>query len=346
LSTHSHRFPARYFALLVDYLESTGVDRATLLRAAGIRSLGAAQAHLTQPQIEKLLTAAERMSGRQDLGFEMGSRIKLTSHDILGYAFLTSPTLGDLFRLIANYHRLITPAFAVRVARRAGKAELIYQPVVPMSHRTMRAYQEAIAVSDHHQIRSLLPAPMLPYDIHLSIEPPPHVARYRGLVPARVHFGDPAPGVRLTFDAALLGSPLAMANSSAMRAAEERCKTLLHGADGHHRWSDWCAMMLREAEDCQPTLEQLAGFMNLSSRTLSRCLDRENNGFRALSLRIRTERACRMLTDDTMSVSQIAYRLGYSDVPGFIRAFRKETGTSPTAYRTQKLRRPAARDHC
>ena len=120
MSTDSHRFPARYFALLVDYLESTAVDRATLLRAAGIRSLGDAQAHLTQRQIEKLLTAAERMSGRQDLGFEMGSRIKLTSHDILGYAFLTSPTLGDLFRLIANYHRLITPAFAVRVARRAG----------------------------------------------------------------------------------------------------------------------------------------------------------------------------------------------------------------------------------
>jgi AraC-like DNA-binding protein len=142
------------------------------------------------------------------------------------------------------------------------------------------------------------------------------------------------------------GSPLAMANSSAMRAAEQRCKTLLHGTGGHHRWSAWCAIMLREAEDCQPTLDQLAGFMNLSSRTLSRCLDRENNGFRALSLRIRTERACRMPTDDTMSVSQIAYRLGYSDVPGFIRAFRKETGTSPTAYRTQKLRRPAARNHC
>ena len=52
-----------------------------------------------------------------------------------------------------------------------------------------------------------------------------------------------------------------------------------------------------------------------------------------------------MLTDDTMSVSQIAYRLGYSDVPGFIRAFRKETGTSPTAYRAQKLRRPPARDN-
>ena len=53
-----------------------------------------------------------------------------------------------------------------------------------------------------------------------------------------------------------------------------------------------------------------------------------------------------MLADDAMSVSQIAFRLGYGDVPGFIRAFRKGTGTSPTAYRTQKLRRPAARDHC
>ena len=172
---------------------------------------------------------------------------------------------------------------------------------------------------------------------------PPHPARYRELVPVRVHFGDPAPGVRLAFDAALLGSPLAMGNAGAMRAAEERCKTLLHGAQGHHRWSDRCAMMLREAEECQPTLEQLAGFTNLSSHTLSRCPDRENNGFRALSLRIRTERACRMLADDAMSVSQIAYRLGYSDVPGFIRAFRNGTGTSPTAYRARQLRPPRAR---
>jgi AraC-like DNA-binding protein len=124
-----------------------------------------------------------------------------------------------------------------------------------------------------------------------------------------------------------------MANPRAMQAAEDRCKALLRGDRGRRRWSDWCRMMLREAEDCQPTLDQLAGFVNLSSRTLSRYLDAEATSFRALSLEVRTERARAMLAADESSVTQIAYRLGYSDVASFVRCFRRQTGRTPTSYR-------------
>ncbi len=49
--------------------------------------------------------------------------------------------------------------------------------------------------------------------------------------------------------------------------------------------------MLRESEDSRPTLEQLAGFVNISARTLARYLETENTSFRDLSLQVRTERA-------------------------------------------------------
>jgi AraC-like DNA-binding protein len=341
MSAGLYRIPSRYIAQLVDYLELTGVARADLLRAARIRTLDDPRGQLTVRQTEALIDAAERLSGRQDLGFELGKLVKLTSHDILGYALLTSGTLAQVFRLLSNYQRLIEPFFTLRVHRRPGSVDLVYTPAVAVSHRSMRSFQEAIAVSNHFEIFALLQGRLPPYDIHFSIEPPPHAARYRELAPARIHFGDAMPGLRLTLDAGLLDVPLAMANPRAMRAAEERCKSLLRGTQANRRWSDWCRMMLREAEDCQPTLDQLAGFVNLSSRTMSRYLDAEGASFRDLSLQVRTERARTMLAEGESSVTQIAYRLGYTDVASFARCFRRRTGRTATSFRSSARRRPA-----
>ena len=337
-SVGSYRLPARYIAQLVDYLESTGIDRTIVLRAARIRSIESPKAQLTLRQVEALLRAAEQASGRVDLGFELGRRLSPTSHDILGFALLTSPTFGHYLRLAVSYQRLIQPAFALRLQRRAGRVDLVYLPAVALPHRTMRVLEEAIVVSNHYAFQSILRGKAPPYDVWLSIERPPHAARYGELAPARVHFEDTVPGVRISLDAALLDTPLAMANPRAMRAAEERCKAMLRQTGARRRWSEWCRMMLRESEDSRPTLEQLAGFVNISARTLARYLDAENTSFRDLSLQVRTERARQLLAQGNLSVTQIAYRLGYTDVASFVRSFRAQTGRTPGSLRAQRSR--------
>jgi AraC-like DNA-binding protein len=142
--------------------------------------------------------------------------------------------------------------------------------------------------------------------------------------------------VRISLDATLLDIPLAMANPRAMQAAEERCKAMLRRTQARRRWSEWCRMMLRESEDCRPTLEQLAGFVNISQRTLARYLEAENTSFRELSLQVRTERARQMLADGDLSVTQIAYRLGYTDVASLVRSFRSQTGLTPGSLRARR----------
>jgi AraC-like DNA-binding protein len=332
LATLQHRYPARYFLQLLEYLDELGLDREAVLHAARLGSIDDPMKLMSLRQVEALFAAAERMSGRSDLGFELGRRVKTTSHDILGYALLTSPTLGHALRLLSSYQRLINPAFTLELQHHSGRVDLVYKPAMAMSHRAMRLVQETIAVSNHYEFGSLLQRDLPSYEIHFSIERPPHAGRYADLAPAKVHWGDLLPGLRLSMDAALLDRPLAMADPRAMQAAEQRCVALMRGARGSRRWSEWCRMMLREAEDSQPTLEQLAGFVNLSARTLARYLVAENTGFRELSLQVRTERAKRLLEKGEQSVTRIAYRLGYSDVASFIRSFRGRTGYSPGAW--------------
>jgi AraC-like DNA-binding protein len=92
-------------------------------------------------------------------------------------------------------------------------------------------------------------------------------------------------------------------------------------------------MMLRESGDSRPTLDQLAGFVNISPRTLARYLESEDTSFRDLSLEVRTERARELLAEGQLSVTQIAYRLGYTDVASFVRSFRRQTGRTPGSLR-------------
>jgi len=339
VATHSSHYPARYFLQLLDFLDELGVERAAVLRAARIGTIDDPKAQLTPKQLDSLLAAAERLSGRSDLGFELGRRVKTTSHDVLGFALLTSPTFRHALRLLSSYQRLINPAFTLELQHREGRVDLVYRPTMALTRGVMRVLQETIAVSNHYEFRSLMQWDLPPYDIHFSVERPPHFERYLALAPAHVHWGDLLPGLTISMDAAVLDRPLAMADPRAMRAAEERCVAMMRGGRGSPRWSEWCRMMLREAEDTQPTLEQLARFVNLSARTLSRYLEAENSGFRALSLQVRTERARHMLAEGDQSVTRIAYRLGYSDVASFIRSFRDRTGQTPGAWRARASRR-------
>lgn len=83
-----------------------------------------------------------------------------------------------------------------------------------------------------------------------------------------------------------------------------------------------------------PGLEEIAGIMHITPRTLQRKLQKENTSFRQLADSIKQELACHLLSNQQLSVAEIAYKLGYAEPSNFQRAFRQWTGKTPHAYRT------------
>lgn len=328
--------PARYVLLLGDCLRADGVSLDDLLCSAGVdpHRFQESDFGLTTAQVDVLLAEALRTTGRSDLGFDWGRRLRLSSHDLLGHAMLSCGTLDQLLRLSSRYYGLIAPMFRMEYRRSGERAVIVFRPTMPMRGDTLHLMLEVLAVSAHVQCKGLLSNPQSAYDIYLSIEEPPHIQRYRELGPARVHFGaSPLPEVRIVTDTWSLDAPLPMADAYAVRVAEERCKARLQRYRDQGKWTDWIVMMLNEAEDSQPTLDELAWLVGISARTLDRYLRKEGSGFRDLAVRVRIERARRLLRDGEVPISQIAYRLGFSDVANFTRAFRRETGLSPTDFR-------------
>jgi len=85
-----------------------------------------------------------------------------------------------------------------------------------------------------------------------------------------------------------------------------------------------------------PTVSALAEKLNLSSRYLSDLLKQET-GKTAIDLIhiYLVNEAKNRLKGDDQSVSEIAYELGFENLPYFSRLFKKETGISPNQFKKQ-----------
>jgi AraC-like DNA-binding protein len=79
-------------------------------------------------------------------------------------------------------------------------------------------------------------------------------------------------------------------------------------------------------------IEQIASAMGLSRQTLYRRLKAEGLTFEALLSRVRRRLALKLVRDG-LAVKEVAYRLGFSDPAAFSRAFKRWTGSSPSASR-------------
>lgn len=334
----TRRVPVRYLVLLRDWLQSLGVDTTALLRMADIATAKFDQhdASLEPMEMEAFIASARQLTGRSDLGFELGRLIKVTSHDLLGYGMLSCRNIDEAMRLVMRHYHLMTETFTFRYQREpGGTGEVIYAPTIAMPLETLRFYLETLAVTHDNQLRLMVGGAGGSFDIFISMPPPPHIARYRALAPTRFHFDESAlPRVRVVMGPDILDHALPFADARQMMKIDQRCETLgQRPRSTGQDWVEYLRMMLRQSDGQTPTLESIAQSNRVSPRTIDRHLRRENLSFRELLQQVRFERACELLLSSDITVSQIAMRLGFSDSANFGRAFRRATGVTPSEYR-------------
>lgn len=328
--------PARYYLRLGELLARINVDPKVLFARAGISPEAVAQpdAQLRFSQVEKLLELACQMSGRADLGLELGRTLTASTHSIVGFGMLNSPNVERSLQFVARFFRLVMPSFSMRYTKLPQGAVMSWAPAVGMSKLCLGFHIEAIATAAYREVQELSGAAMPPFRVELSIAEPAHRDRYQELRGARWAFGvGEQPGIHLRFDYDVSQFPLAAADTNAFRVAEERCRALLGAVAATGNFKEWTTMMLREAGDGQPSLIDLAAVLNLSPRTLDRYLKREGTGFRELAAQTQYELACQRLRSGRLSITEVAHSLGFNDAANFTRAFKTRAGCSPREFR-------------
>ena len=84
-------------------------------------------------------------------------------------------------------------------------------------------------------------------------------------------------------------------------------------------------------------VEQLAEDMHMSERTLQRKLKAMIDKTPQDAIRsIRLNKARNLLENDSLTVSEVAFKVGFQEPTNFSRSFKKQFGFSPSYYRNDQ----------
>ena len=96
----------------------------------------------------------------------------------------------------------------------------------------------------------------------------------------------------------------------------------------------------KHLDDSDFTVEMMAAEVGISRTHLQRRMkDITGLNVKEFVRHLRLEQAARMLQEQKLNVSQVAYSVGFSNLAHFSTVFRKHFGISPTEYVSQKCNR-------
>lgn len=304
-----------------------------LFRGSGLvaSELSAPGARITLPTATSLAERARLLTSEPAIGVYLGLQMRASAHGFLGFAAMTSATLGEALELAVRFAPTRTNALHLSHSQSAGEAVLVIEERADFgAARDTVLFALTLGL---WQIASALTGKELEGQIELAFSEPAYGAAFPDLS-KHLRYGQRHN--RLLFDAALLDARLEMADAVATRLAREQCEQALESmADRPEaRWLEDVRRVLRgQAKEPLPTLEQAATRLHVSTRTLKRRLASSGTSYSSLLGEERFARATTLLRSTDLSIDEISERSGYSDVANFTRAFRRWAGTTPTAYR-------------
>jgi AraC-like DNA-binding protein len=286
-----------------------------------------------QRELQLIANLIEALPAVEDLGLQAGRRYHVTSYGAWGYAILSSATARQAAELGLRYHGLTYAFTHISLSVDEAVASLNFDDnaLPPGLHDfiVQRDMLGALVV-----VRELLGSTLRLLDVELRQAPPADVSPFIAAFGQAPRFG--APCNRMGFAADLLDHPLPRANPQLVSACEQQCQAVL----ARHQWHQGLAGRVRQLLLQSPAqiadMEQVAGRLHLSSRTLRRRLMAEGTSFRALQDEVRQALAEDLLAAGGLSLEEIAERLGYGELSNFIHAFKRWKGTTPGRYQRQR----------
>ena len=316
-----------------------GIDPDALLREVGIAPalLTDATASVPSERVHALVRILLDRTGDPCLGLDAGRHYHLSSFGLLGALVAVTPTLRDVIKLFVDYSHLTFTFFflAFEEEGERGQLMLVADGDLGPLHRFYLDRDLAFVVEAG---RAFWPETWrdVMAGIDFDYPEPAEAARYRALFPCPLRFAAAQAAILADFSR---DRPRADPNPLGLELLREHLRSF--GAAGSAGVRDVADAVRRElslslARRHQlPALARVAASLGMSERVLRRRLAERGTNFRALADEVISPLARRYLHDSTLTLDDVAERLGYSEPASFVRAFRRWTGTTPDAYRSR-----------
>jgi len=289
--------------------------------------------------------AASEHSGIAALGLEAGKLYHQSQFDLLEYLAASHTTLEGTIGCMIQYQGLIMDGAGFCLESR-GDHTLIRLDMPFNDTRTESDHDAAVAETIFAEaflvsvalvgarVVGRTQAKVSQSEAWFAYPPPASADACRDFFQGRVRYDAPAHG--LLVPNAALDAPARRANASVQSLLEQQLDELARDIGSTTTVAARVSSMIaKELAGGDHSMPNIATRLQMSPSTLRRRLAEEGLTHRDLLQCVREKKAVLSLRIPSLTLEEVAYRVGYDDVTVFHRAFKRWTGLSPHAFRTR-----------
>lgn len=277
-----------------------------------------------------LLGGIERLHD-DTLGLKLGRIMSFGAGGPFDYAVRSAPTVRESIAVASTYSRLLADSFRVSFETWQDRALIRLDD----ENEWPRAAGD-FAVSAVYRIHIADHMPKAGFECWFPQPAPTNTDVYERTFPG-VTFRFAAPFHGFAFDLAHADAPMPGADPELHAVLRDRVDALMSALSASRTVAPIVRKLVTEQlRTAAPNAERIARALSMSHRTMSRRLEIERTTFNAEVDSVRRTLALDLVRNCGVPLAEVAFRLRFSHVASFHRAFKRWTGLTPVQYRSAR----------
>jgi AraC-like DNA-binding protein len=326
---------APFVRALLELAAAKGADRRELLERTGIgeAALDDRDARIPLARWVALMRIGREACGDPALALHFGEAFDVGDMSVVGLMTRAVETKGEALEMVNRFCRLVADVRTedeerFRLVGEGGKTWMVDTRLSPNETPEVSETGFAQMATMGHR---MLPGVLHFRAVHFTHPAPPYRAEYERIFQVPVVFDSDRNAFLMP--EGWEADPIALQPRYALDILKAHAEGLLVRLDGK------ASMALRVEALLAPMLASgevgaaaVAAGLGLSRQTLYRKLKAEGATFVGVLEALRRKLAIHYLREKKLPAKETGYRLGFSDPAAFSRAFKRWTGSSPTAF--------------
>lgn len=290
---------------------------------------------LSREQEQSLWKNLVQISGNELIGLHFGAAMQISALSLVGQFILSSQTVESALENGSALLHLFTDLYTMSIAYQQETFSVVFHKTPNRKGIDQGTNQVGNFLTTFmlHELKGLLMKPLKPKLVTLPTYQTAHREDYHSLFGCPVKSG---PKFTVQLDRDDLQVKIISENHRLQTILIDRVPEIKNSVSGVGTFSKAVFHHLIGNSYLQPlNIEVVASNFNMSSRTLQRKLKAEGLTFLTLSEQVKEHLAMEYLRSEHLSIKEISYALGYAEVTGFTRAFKKWTRKTPGVFRKE-----------
>jgi len=323
--------------IVVAALRNRGIDPTPLLERVGLseQELNRGQDRISAPAQARFLELAAKTVRDPLLGFHLAQKVNPREAGVLFYVASSAKDLGEAMALFARYCRIINEAYRVHLNRGGNGLDFDFH-IVGLPGRQAAQNAEFTITTVLKAMRQVTGRNVCPTTMTLAHSRNSYSTEVERFCGCLIEFD--ASSNRLVFSHESAATPLITRDKHLLDVLQPMCEEAAKRRETAPE--SLRAFVETEAQRLLPhggvRRQDIAKNLAMSTRTLARKLANEGTSFEEVVDELRRSLALQYIETPGVSVSQIAWLLGYEGSRSFNHAFRRWTGGSPSAARAER----------